>query len=197
MLARIGCVHSSSGSEIPSHTVSRSPSFTASAALAIFTETITNSSPAKRARKSEPRKARRILAAVARSAASPCAWPCASLIAFRWSRSTNNTVNRLPNALADLISVVSVASNIARLGRPVKLSVKAIDSRCSLCALSSYCLRLSSRFCSASCAINDSMLVVNRSTSRPPPRGAGAVRLRDAVTASAQAVKSATGRSIA
>ena len=116
---------------------------------------------------------------------------------FKLSRSTKSTVNRLPNALAEMISALSVDSNIARFGRPVNVSVNATDSRCWLCAFNSYCLRLSSRFCSASCATSDSKLVVRRSTSIPPPRGAGALRLREAATSSAHAVKSATGRSMA
>ena len=59
---------------MPSHTVRRSPSLTAST-LVTLGEITTNSSPASRARKSVPRSARRIRAAVARNAESPTAWP--------------------------------------------------------------------------------------------------------------------------
>ena len=84
--------------------------------------TITNSSPAYRATMSLLRTERASTADVRRSAASPAAWPCLSLISLSRSRLTSKTDRLVPWRRDDSQWRRSWSSRALRLIRPVRLS---------------------------------------------------------------------------
>ena len=91
--------------------------------------TITNSSPAYRPTTSLSRTELASTAAVRRSASSPAAWPCVSLISLNRSRSTIRIDRLVPCRRDDSQWRRSWSSRAPRLIRPVRLSRYARRSR--------------------------------------------------------------------